>query len=152
MFLISSRSYPVDFMKHFCFLESRLPLCRHQHSFQKGDSILTLISFINEESRTAQREPSLLSVVIDPHDIRLQHTLMLRWVLLCLLELFYTSRRPLNFLGHQCLRFIDTSYSRPCLCLEYVHHQNFHPLLSNRPGGRCNYLHQHTTSVTVIHF
>jgi hypothetical protein len=30
-----------------------------------------------------QREPSFLSVVIDPHNIRLQHNLMLRWVLLC---------------------------------------------------------------------
>jgi hypothetical protein len=31
----------------------------------------------------AQGEPSLLFIVVDPHKIRLQHNLMLRWVLLC---------------------------------------------------------------------
>jgi hypothetical protein len=30
--------------------------------------------------------------------------------------------------------------------------QNCHLSLSNRPGGHCSYLHQHTTSVTVLHF
>jgi hypothetical protein len=32
-------------MKPFCFLESCLPFYQHQHSFQKGDNILTLITF-----------------------------------------------------------------------------------------------------------
>jgi hypothetical protein len=32
-----------------------------------------------------------------------------------LLQFFYNSRRLLNFLSHQCLRAIDTSYSRPFL-------------------------------------
>jgi hypothetical protein len=35
-----------------------------------------------------------------------------------LLQLFHTSRRPLNLLGHQCLRVIDNSYSHPCLTSE----------------------------------
>jgi hypothetical protein len=52
-----------------------------------------------------------------------------------LLQLFYTSRRPLNLLGHQCLRVIDTSYRCPCLFSEYVHHQNCHLPLSNTPEG-----------------
>jgi hypothetical protein len=30
--------------------------------------------------------------------------------------------------------------------------QNCHFPLSNCPRGRCSYLHQHTTSVTVLHF
>jgi hypothetical protein len=69
-----------------------------------------------------------------------------------LLQLFYTSRRPLNLLGHQCLRVIDTSYRCHRLFSEYVHHQNCHLPLSNHPGGCCSYLHQHTTSVIVLHF
>jgi hypothetical protein len=47
-----------------------------------------------------QGEPSFLSVVVDPHNIRLQHFLMLRWVLLrdyC--SCFYIFRRPLKFVG-----------------------------------------------------
>jgi hypothetical protein len=31
----------------------------------------------------AQGAPSFLPIFIDPHNIRLQHSLMLRWVLLC---------------------------------------------------------------------
>jgi hypothetical protein len=47
-----------------------------------------------------QGEPSLLSAVVDPHNIRLQHFLMLRWVLLCdYCSCFYIFRRPLKFVG-----------------------------------------------------
>jgi hypothetical protein len=69
-----------------------------------------------------------------------------------LLQLFYISRRPMNLLGHQCLRVIDTSYRSPFLFLEYVHYQNCHLSLSKLLGGRCSYLHQHTTLVNVLHF
>jgi hypothetical protein len=51
--------------------------------FQKGDSILILILYFNERSRTTQGETPLLPVVVAPHNIRRQHSLMLWWVLLC---------------------------------------------------------------------
>ena len=53
------------------------------HFFQKGDSILILILYFNERSRTAQGETPLLPAVVGPHNIRRQHSLMLWWVLLC---------------------------------------------------------------------
>jgi hypothetical protein len=63
---------------------SRVPLLSTTtHIFQKGDSILILIFHFNEGSRTAQGETPLLPAVVDPHNIRCQHFLMLRWVLLC---------------------------------------------------------------------
>jgi hypothetical protein len=44
-----------------------------------------------------QRDPSLLSAIVDPHDIRLQHFIMLRWVLLCdYCSCFYIFQRPLK--------------------------------------------------------
>jgi hypothetical protein len=36
---------PSGFHEALCFLESHLPFCQHHHSFQKGNSILTLITF-----------------------------------------------------------------------------------------------------------
>jgi hypothetical protein len=45
MYLFQFLTSPSRFHKALCFLESRPPFCRHQHSFQKGDSILTLIPF-----------------------------------------------------------------------------------------------------------
>ena len=66
-----------------CFSESHLPFVDISTLFQKGDSILILISHSNEGSRTAQRETPLLPDVVDPHYIRRQHFFMLRWVLLC---------------------------------------------------------------------
>src|SRR5690606_24801962 len=51
--------------------------------FQKGDSILILIPHDNGRSRMAQGETPLLPVVVGPHNIRRQHSLMLWWVLLC---------------------------------------------------------------------
>jgi hypothetical protein len=63
---------------------SRVPLLSTAtHFFQKGDSILILILHLNEKSRMAQGETPLLPTVIDPHNIRRQHFLMLWWVLLC---------------------------------------------------------------------
>jgi hypothetical protein len=48
----------------------------------------------------AQRESSFFSAVIDPHDIQLQHFLMLWWVLLCdYCSCFYICRRPLKIVG-----------------------------------------------------
>jgi hypothetical protein len=74
----------VDSMEYlFCFWESRHLLSTSAHFFQKGDSILILIPHSNEGSRTAQGETPLLPDVVDPHNIRRQHFLMLRWVLLC---------------------------------------------------------------------
>jgi hypothetical protein len=47
-----------------------------------------------------QRKTPLFSVVVDPHNIRLQLYLMLRWVLLCdYCSCFYIFRRPLKFVG-----------------------------------------------------
>jgi hypothetical protein len=54
-------------------------------------------------------------------------------------------------LGYQCLRIIDTSYRCHRLFSEFVHHQNCPLLLSTCPRGHCSHLHQHTTSVTVLH-
>jgi hypothetical protein len=54
-------------------------------------------------------------------------------------------------LGHQCLQAIDAIYKCHHFFSEYVHHQNCHPPLSNCPGGHCSYLHQHTTSVPILH-
>jgi hypothetical protein len=45
MYLLQFLTSPSRFQKALCFLESCPPFCRHQHSFQKGDSILTLITF-----------------------------------------------------------------------------------------------------------
>jgi hypothetical protein len=45
MYLLQFLTSPSRFHEALCFLESRPPFCRHQHSFQKGDSILTLITF-----------------------------------------------------------------------------------------------------------
>jgi hypothetical protein len=67
----------------FCFWESRHLFVDISTLFQKGDSILILISHSNAGSRTAQRETPLLPDVVDPHYIRRQHFFMLRWVLLC---------------------------------------------------------------------
>jgi hypothetical protein len=48
----------------------------------------------------AQGKPPLFSAIVDPHNIRLQHHLMLRWVLLCdYCICFYIFRRPLKFVG-----------------------------------------------------
>ena len=49
----------------------------------------------------AQGEPQFLRAVVDPHNIRLQHFLMLRWVLLCdyCSYFLYIFRRPLNLPG-----------------------------------------------------
>ena len=67
----------------FCFWESRSPFVDINTLFQKGDSILILILYFNERSRTAQGETPLLPAVVGPHNIRHQHSLMLWWVLLC---------------------------------------------------------------------
>jgi hypothetical protein len=59
------------------------PFCRHQHTFPEGRQYLDSHLPFNETSRTTQGETPLLPVVIDPHNIRRQHFLMLQWVLLC---------------------------------------------------------------------
>jgi hypothetical protein len=59
------------------------PFCRHQHTFPEGRQYLDPHSPFNERSQAAQGETPLLPDVIDPHNIRRQHFLMLRWVLLC---------------------------------------------------------------------
>jgi hypothetical protein len=69
-----------------------------------------------------------------------------------LFQLFHTIRRPLNLLGHQCLRFIDNSYSHPCLASESVHHSELSFVVINLPRGCCSYLHPHPSSVTISHF
>jgi hypothetical protein len=48
----------------------------------------------------AQGKPPLFSAIVDPHKIRIQHHLMLWWVLLCdYCICFYICRRPLKFVG-----------------------------------------------------
>jgi hypothetical protein len=59
------------------------PFCRHQHTFLEGQQYLDSHLPFNERSRTTQGETPLLPDVVDPHNIHLQHFLMLRWVLLC---------------------------------------------------------------------
>jgi hypothetical protein len=83
----------------------------------------------------AQGEPQLLPAVIDPRNIRLQHFLMLRWVLLCdYCSYFLYFRRPLNLAGlsmpTESMIFLTdvTAY-----CSEYVPPQNCLLPLSRPP-------------------
>jgi hypothetical protein len=78
---------------------------------------------------------------------------MLWWVLLrdyC--SCFHICRRPLKFdrismpAYHRHLSQVSLPFFS-----EFVHHQNCPLSLSNRPGGCCSDLHQHTISVTVFH-
>jgi hypothetical protein len=72
-----------------------------------------------------QREPSLLSTIVDPHDIRLQHFIMWRWVLLCdYCSYFYICRRPLKF-DRLSMSTHYRHFSQVSLPFsEFVHHQN----------------------------
>jgi hypothetical protein len=78
---------PLPHHSRFCeallLLGVASPFCRHQHNFPKGRQYLDSHFPFNERSRMAQGETPLLPDVIDPHNIRRQHFLMLRWVLLC---------------------------------------------------------------------
>jgi hypothetical protein len=69
----------VDSTEYPCFAPgSHVPLFVDINTlFQKGDSILILISYVNERSRMAQGETPLLPAVVGPHNIRRQHSLML---------------------------------------------------------------------------
>ena len=149
--LISSWYYPIDFMKPFFFLDSCLPFCRHQHSFQKGDIILTLITFTMRSLRWHRVNHHFSLLSLTPLHLTSTQYHVAVGITLRLLQLFYTSRRPLNLLGHQCLWVIDTSYSHPYLYSEDVHHHHCHPLISNHLGGHYIYLHHHTTLVTILH-
>jgi hypothetical protein len=75
------------------------PFCRHQHTFPKGRQYLGPHFPFNERSRTAQGETPLLPDVVDPHNIRRQHFLMLRWVLLCDYCSFYHQLPKTSELG-----------------------------------------------------
>ena len=73
----------VDSVKPFAS-GSRVPLfCRHQHNFPEERQYLDSHFPFNERSWMAQGETPLLPDVVDPHNIRRQHFLMLWWVLLC---------------------------------------------------------------------
>jgi hypothetical protein len=65
----------------------------------------------------AQGEPQLLPAVIDPHKIRLQHFLMLRWVLLCDYCSYFLYFPKTSELGWaiNAYRICDTSYRCHCL-------------------------------------
>jgi hypothetical protein len=65
----------------------------------------------------AQGEPQLLPAVIDPHNIRLQHFLMLRWVLLCDYCSYFLYLPKTSELGWaiNAYRIHDTSYRCHCL-------------------------------------
>jgi hypothetical protein len=74
---------PVDSTKPFTSRSRVSLLSTSAHFSRKGDSIFILIPSFNERSRTTQGETPLLPAVVGPHKIRRQHSLMLRWVLLC---------------------------------------------------------------------
>jgi hypothetical protein len=65
----------------------------------------------------AQGEPQFLPVVIDPHNIRLQHFLMLRWVLLCDYCNYFLYMLKTSKLGWyiNAYRIHDISYRCHCL-------------------------------------
>jgi hypothetical protein len=87
----------------------------------------------------------LLPDVVDPHNIRRQHFLMLRWVLLCDYCSFYYQLPKTSELGRAtnahitvAVYFHDITYGS-----EYVPLQNCLLPLSFRPRGHCSCLHQH---------
>jgi hypothetical protein len=65
----------------------------------------------------AQGEPQLLPAVIDPHNIRRQHFLMLRWVLLCdyCSYFLYLPKTSEPGWAINAYRICDTSYRYHCL-------------------------------------
>ena len=73
----------VDSTEYLFASGSRVTFCRHQHTFPEGRQYLDSHLPFNERSQTAQGEPPLLPDVVDPHNIRRQHFLMLWLVLLC---------------------------------------------------------------------
>jgi hypothetical protein len=94
----------------------------------------------------AQGETPLLPDVVDPHNIRCQHFLMLRWVLLCDYCSFYYQLPKTSELGRaitahiivvayyrdQCLFVQSMFLCRIVFCLYHYH-----------PRGRCSCLPQH---------
>jgi hypothetical protein len=86
----------------------------------------------------AQGEPKLILVVVDPHKIRLQHFLMLRWVLLCYYFSYflYICRRPLNLVGLSMpTESVILLTGIIAYCSEYVPPQNG-PLPLSQPPPR----------------
>jgi hypothetical protein len=89
------------------------PFCRHQHNFPEGRQYLDSHFPFNERSRTAQGETPLLPDVVDPHNIRRQHFLMLRWVLLCDYCSYYYQLPKTSELGRAInARIIVAAYYR----------------------------------------
>jgi hypothetical protein len=76
-----------------------LLLSTSPHFFPKGRQYLDSHFPFNERSRTAQGDTPLLPDVVDPHNIRRQHFLMLRWVLLCDYCSFYYQLPKTSKLG-----------------------------------------------------
>jgi hypothetical protein len=91
---------PSGFHEALCFLESRLPFCRHQHSFQKGDSILTLITFTMRSLRRHRENHhcSLLSLTPITFDFN-TFSCYGGSYFATIAVVFYIFRRPLNFVG-----------------------------------------------------
>jgi hypothetical protein len=110
--------------------------------FPKGRQYLGPHFPFNERSRTTQRETPWLPDVVDPHNIRRQHFLMLRWVLLC----DYCScfcRRPLNLVGPPLPTSLSWFTSATITTgSEYVPLQTCLLPLAFRPRGCCSHLHQ----------
>jgi hypothetical protein len=96
----------------------------------------------------------LLFVFIDPPNIRLQHFLMLQWVLLCdYWSCFFIfvedSERCWAINAH---KIHDTFYRCHCLLFRVLFLiRIFLCLYQNCPQGHCNCLHQNTVSVTIQH-
>jgi hypothetical protein len=65
----------------------------------------------------AQGEPQLLPIVVDPRNIRLQHFLMLRWVLLCDYCSYFLYFPKTSELGWAINAYIILDISYRCHCL-----------------------------------
>jgi hypothetical protein len=63
MFPTSTWSHLSGFHESLCFLDSHLPFYQHQHSFQKGNNILTIITF-TMRSLGRHREKHHLSLIL----------------------------------------------------------------------------------------
>jgi hypothetical protein len=112
------------------------PFLSTSTQFPEGRQYLGSHYLYNEESRMAQREPSLFSVVIDPHrhsTSTLSHATV--GLTLRLLQLFLYMSRPLKF-DRLSMPAYHRHFSQVSLPFsEFVHHQNCPLSLSNHPEG-----------------
>jgi hypothetical protein len=139
----------LDSMKPFASGSRILLLSTVSTIFSKrADSILILICHLMRDLGWHSGETPLFPDVVGPHNIRRQHFLMLRWVLLCDYCSFFLSvcRRPLNLVGPpmptspslftslQPLPLVQSMF----LCTELSS-----AFIIHYPRGRYSCLHQH---------